>query len=469
MLVKHGATLLRRNQPALPVFASRGYEPDFLCLFLDHHDTEVTSQALRCAAQYNIPELFYGALSKPELNASKPDPSDGKTALHYAASSGNKGFVEELLARSDVDVTAQDKKGQTPLLCAATCGVALIVDLILKQPGVDILATDKSGCTILHYACEADGDTASMRLLIERLIEVGVDVNHSSQTGTALFHALKHGNLHTALFLISKGADPTVGRQVDKSGWTMLHHSLYKKECMEIRTQLVREIVSRGANLEHDAEYDAEILLGKDLENEWMYLGPPLHFAAAYAESVECMKILIDAGADPSYGALCVGHDDADTISSGDVHPALCALFQMCLFEKCPVQRGGNIEQLRERVCLLLDHGYSLDFGGTGNSAGCPLVWAERLHYPQAAKLILDYASSKNITFGHLMHHVRQLENDDRTESQEIWRMLVDFRHREYLGCESDEDQDYHLDDCVQNEEEEQEDEEEEDEEEEED
>jgi hypothetical protein len=67
------------------------------------------------------------------------------------------------------------------------------------------------------------------------------------------------------------------------------------------------------------------------------------------------------------------------------------------------------------------------------------------------------------------MHHVRQLENDDRTESQEIWRMLVDFRHREYLGCESDEDQDYHLDDCVQNEEEEQEDEEEEDEEEEED
>lgn len=457
ILVRYGANLLQKDKPALPYFAREKYDPDLLCLFLEQNIPEVTAQALRCGAQYRIPELFYRALKKPELNASMPDPSDGKVAFHCAAASGDKAFVEALLVRPDVNVTARDNEGAMPIHYAAAKGKLDIVDLLLQQSGVEISAPDHTGCTILHYVCDAEGDTKVMRSLVQQILDAGVSINQPSSTGTALFHAVKHNNYDIALFLLSKGADPTVGPLVDKRGWTMLHHCLYKKDRMETRTQLVREIASRGVDLEHDAHR----FPGVDLSEEWMYLGPPLYFAAAYAESPECMNILIDAGADPNSGAICVGIDEGFLVRWGDVHPALCALFDMYIRRR----HGGDINHIRGQVCLLLDRGYSLDYGGTGNSAGCPLDWATRRKLPKVVKLILDNASSKNITFGHLMQHIRELDGDDRTEYQEILQMLVEFRQREFAGFETggeEDDWDCRAGEAVEEEGEEEEEEEEE-------
>lgn len=144
ILVGHGANLLRKDKPALPYYTSKEYDPDVLCLFLEQNIPEVTAQALRCGAQYSIPELFHGALKKPELNALTPDPSDGKAALHCAASSGDRTFVEVLFARPDMNATTQDKDGRMPIHYAAASGVRDVVDLLRQQPGVGISAHDHS-------------------------------------------------------------------------------------------------------------------------------------------------------------------------------------------------------------------------------------------------------------------------------------------------------------------------------------
>ncbi|RMJ23201.1 Ankyrin repeat protein [Aspergillus sp. HF37] len=355
MLVRHGANLLAEGIPALPSFARAKYDPELLCLFLEQDNPEVTAQALRCGAQYKIPELFYGALKKPELNAA---------------------FVEALLARPDVEATCRDKDGRLPIQYAAASGAIDIVDLLLQQPGVDLSVQDCKGRTLIHYACDAEGDPAAMRSLIQRTLDAGVPVNQPSPTGTALFHAVKHNNLDTALFLLSKDADPTVDPSADEFDWTMLHHCLYKKDRMETRTQLVKKIASHGVDLRRYAQDFPDA----DLSEDWMHIGPPLYIAAVYAESIECMKILLDAGADPSNAVMCIGRGDVD-VEDGDIHPTLCALFGVYSWS----QPGTRLNQMREQVCLLLERGYSLDYGGTGDFAGCPLDWATRkLKLPKA-------------------------------------------------------------------------------------
>jgi ankyrin repeat protein len=272
-----------------------------------------------------------------------------------------------------------------------------------------------------------------MRSLIQRTLDAGVPVNQSSPTGTALFHTVKHHNLDTALFLLSKDADPKVDPSADECDWTMLHHCLYKKDRMETRTQLVRKVVSYGVDV---GRYATEFP-DADPDEVWMHIGPPLYFAAFYAERIECMKILLDAGADPSDAVICTGRGDED-VDDGDIHPTLCALFGVY----CWWQPGARLNQMREQACLLLERGYSLDYGGTGDFAGCPLDWATRTELTEAVKLMLDNASSTNISFGHLMYHIRHAGEDHEAECEEIRRMLVEFRQREFAGFETDGEED---------------------------
>lgn len=440
MLIRHGANLLAKDVPALPYFAGQGGDSKLLCVFLEQNDPEVTAQALRSGAQYQIPDLFFAALEKPELNASTPDPANGKTALHYAVTSGGASIVgktifEALITRGDIDVTARDHEGRMPIHAAAATGVPHIVNTLLKHPDVNLSTADKTGRNPLHYLCNASGDTPSMRGIAEQILEADItSVNQVSPKGTPLFLAVKNQNLELALYLLSKGADPSLGPTADDFNWNMLHHLLYEQDRIDLRTKLVREIVARGnIDLEADADDTPEDV---EFDDRWMYLGPPLYFAAAHAQSIECMKIILDVGADPSSGPVVVGRDPADNVEWGDIHAALNALF-----ESLPCQTDDEIANIRERVCLLLDRGYSLDGGGTGTSAGCPLQWVTLRERIKLCKLILDNSTAKNISFGHLMQHIRDLpggEDDKATEfEKEARTLLAEFRNREFADLES--------------------------------
>lgn len=430
-LIKHGAYLLSRDEPALPHMAAKGYTPEVLCLFLDQNIPEVTAQALRSGAKHNIPELFYSALKKPELDAAAPDPKDGQTALHLATAEGNVEFVTALLERPEVNVTAIDGLGRTLLHSAAGSGLLNVVDILLER-GVDVSITDAEGHSTLHYLCDAHGDTEIMKRFAQKLLDAGVSVNGVSSKGTPLYHAVSHHNIELALFLLANGADPQVGPPNDKYSWNLLHYALYKKDRLETRIQLVRELVRLGIDLEHDATDTFE-----DVEDDWVYGGPPIFYAAAYAESVECMEILLDAGADVSSCPIVVGHDDGD-LEDGDTHPTLCALFH-----KFGCETEEQIELIKDRLLLLLRRGYSLDGGGTGYWNECPLHLMMTRTNAKMIELILAESTSKNIAFGHLMSHIRGMQDSVEPAEREIRGMFIAFREREFAGVESGGEEDH--------------------------
>jgi len=63
----------------------------------------------------------------------KPMLKDGRTALHYAASTGDSGSVAELLAAGSVDANAQDAVGYSAVQIAAAEGHLDVLQLLLRH------------------------------------------------------------------------------------------------------------------------------------------------------------------------------------------------------------------------------------------------------------------------------------------------------------------------------------------------
>jgi len=63
----------------------------------------------------------------------RPMLEDGRTALHYAASTGDSGSVAELLATGSVDANAQDAVGYSAVQIAAAEGHLDVLRLLLRH------------------------------------------------------------------------------------------------------------------------------------------------------------------------------------------------------------------------------------------------------------------------------------------------------------------------------------------------
>jgi len=94
----------------------------------------------------------------------------GYTPLHDAASSGDGGAVERLLALG-ADVNARDDGGTTPLLLACRHGQIQIARLLLEH-GAEPNARSDAGATALHEAALA-GDAQIVRLLLDHGARAG--------------------------------------------------------------------------------------------------------------------------------------------------------------------------------------------------------------------------------------------------------------------------------------------------------
>lgn len=63
----------------------------------------------------------------------EPMLEDGRTALHYAASTGDCGSVAELLAAGSVDANARDAVGYSAVQIAAAEGHLDVLHLLLQH------------------------------------------------------------------------------------------------------------------------------------------------------------------------------------------------------------------------------------------------------------------------------------------------------------------------------------------------
>ncbi|KAL2318102.1 hypothetical protein Fmac_031978 [Flemingia macrophylla] len=143
-------------------------------------------------------DLLLRKLLKKGSDPNETD-SKGKTALHVAASSGNKDCVSVLLEYG-ARVNIKDSDGSVPLWEAIKGGHEFIMKLLIDN-GADITYGD-----VGRFACIAV-EEENLELL-EAIVQCGGDVTQPANNGTTALHAaVCEGNVEIVKFLLKQGAD----------------------------------------------------------------------------------------------------------------------------------------------------------------------------------------------------------------------------------------------------------------------
>jgi len=132
------------------------------------------------------------------VNMEAKDYHQGKTALFFAASSSHADTVKGLLD-AGADIEAMDENGRTALFDAVIGRDLETFDVLLRS-GANIHARDSQGRSLLFYAVNAE--------VCGKLLKKGVEIERKDENGmTALFCAVEKGNLELVDLLLRSGAN----------------------------------------------------------------------------------------------------------------------------------------------------------------------------------------------------------------------------------------------------------------------
>lgn len=147
----------------------------------------------------NVPTVRALLQRHVDVNARE---SDGSTALHWAANSGDATLVKLLLG-AGARATAATSFGVTPIALAAAAGNASVVEQLLKA-GADANTSMRGGETVLMTAARG-GRPDVLKVLLSH----GANVNASEprRGQTALMWAAADGNADAIKVLVEAGAD----------------------------------------------------------------------------------------------------------------------------------------------------------------------------------------------------------------------------------------------------------------------
>ncbi len=132
---------------------------------------------------------------------------DGMTALHWAASRGDRALTE-VLVYSGANVGAGTRIGRyTPLHLASRGGYLEVVETLLRAKADPNAKTSNSGVTPLHLAA-----AAGRAEVVALLLRSGADLNatETSWGQTPLIFAASQGRVEAIRALLDAGADPKV-------------------------------------------------------------------------------------------------------------------------------------------------------------------------------------------------------------------------------------------------------------------
>ncbi|KAK9281005.1 hypothetical protein L1049_003896 [Liquidambar formosana] len=130
--------------------------------------------------------------------------SNGRTALHFAASGGRTRVCKYLIEEIKLDMEMKDGRGETPLH-HATLGEHLPTAVYLLEKGADPAAENDKRLTALHYAAEK-----GLKKFIHLLISKGAVVDAIADSGTPLQFAAAHGRKEALKILLDNSANPNV-------------------------------------------------------------------------------------------------------------------------------------------------------------------------------------------------------------------------------------------------------------------
>ncbi len=252
------------------------------------NDVGVTPLSLACT---NGSAAMVAKLLRAGANPKAALPSTGETALMTAAASGNLETVKLLLGHGADVNAAENYAGQTALMWAVSRGYAAIVRTLIEG-GADIKSRSTAGSTPLLFAARK-GNVEEARLLLEH----GADANEALPDGTtALLLAAASGHEDMGIFLLEHGANPNVADTT--IGMTPLHALLWRRP--DSHTRLAKALLARGANPNVRLKKAPAGMQGENGPSLALWNGATPFVMAARVADVEMMKILADAGADPS-------------------------------------------------------------------------------------------------------------------------------------------------------------------------
>ncbi|KAF7008475.1 hypothetical protein CFC21_023219 [Triticum aestivum] len=191
-------------------------------------------------------------------------------ALHLAATNGRTDVCRYLVQDLGIPVDALSDERETPLLLAATFGHTATAAWLLER-GASPRAPDVDGETPLHWAAYNGDRDLAMLLLCK-----GADVGAANPRGTALHVAAMRGCPEVIRVLLRHGADPN---KFASRVFTPLVSSLLggSVECMKL-------LIEAGANV-HAGGFSG---------------ATPLLLACSRRRNIGFVKCLLKAGADPN-------------------------------------------------------------------------------------------------------------------------------------------------------------------------
>jgi ankyrin repeat protein len=293
-------------------------------------------------------------------NSSLPE---GETALMTAARSGSLDAVE-LLLEAGADPNAHEHwKGQTALMWASGEGHAQVVPTLVSH-GADLGARSDRGFTALLFAAR-EGRTDVVQTLLEAganldeqisinstLTAGGIEQRRASDAGLNAF-LLAAGSAHfeLAAYLLDRGADPNGAPR----GWTALHQLSWVRKAGVAGSNnpaprgsgsmssldFARKLIAAGADV--DAPVTTRPPAGITGLN---FIGGTPFLVAARTADAELMRLLLDAGADP-------------TLTNEDGSTAL--MVAAGLGTSSPGEDPGTEAEVLEAVSVALDAGLDLD------------------------------------------------------------------------------------------------------------
>ncbi|GKZ32275.1 hypothetical protein AbraIFM66950_001568 [Aspergillus brasiliensis] len=269
LLLDHGADPMIRNksdQTSLLILI-RSEKRDILSIFFDH------------------------PLQKPvDINDGG---DDTPTPLYAACEEGEIDLVKELIEKYGADVNALGGKYRTALGVSAQGGYYQQVAYLLDQ-GADVS---------IHagpFWANALSAALSSRLvaIAEFLVEKGAPIDAVGSLGQSAVHLAGWGGTLELLELLrAKGGNMTA---TDEQGRTLLHHA------------------AASGNLEIVERFHDDTTLNIDDSDGWS----PLHWACRQSDNQDIVRILLDAGADPTKPTvdgwtprdICIFHDTSELL-----------------------------------------------------------------------------------------------------------------------------------------------------------
>uniref|UniRef100_A0A5S6R5I7 Protein SEC13 homolog n=1 Tax=Trichuris muris TaxID=70415 RepID=A0A5S6R5I7_TRIMR len=343
--------LLLQNNASLDATDQRGRQPLHLAAFGGHQI--VVEELLRAGANPNARDgLKYNALHCAAAGGHAPICElllergrggvlldvhsvtvDGDTPMHVAARNGRTSVVSTLL-EADADIERRNGRSMTPLHCAVASSSGTTVTELLIANGASMVVKTKCGSTPLHLcaatgrteraamllmngaepnAQDDNGDTPMHRaakeghdLIIKKLVHFGADVNRANNEGIRpIDFAAAHGYTSTVRTLLKFGARTNL---VDNEGRSLMHYAAVSSFRSDgcVKTLLGQKVShwradARGLTPLHYAAFAANIytlriliLAGANVEAITLENHTPLHYAALFDSTGDCIQALVN-------------------------------------------------------------------------------------------------------------------------------------------------------------------------------